>query len=210
MEMKGTTTIGLICKDAVILAADKRASLGNLIADKNAKKIYKIDENLALTIAGSVGDAQSLVRYLTAEAKLYRMRTGKLMSPLACSTLLSNILHSSRYFPFLVQMIVGGYDESGFKLYSLDPLGGVNEEKDFTATGSGSPVAYGVLEAGYKKGMEYKKGIELVLKALKAAMERDTFTGNGIALALITKEEGVKIYEDDEISKLIKRRKKNN
>ncbi|WP_456472797.1 archaeal proteasome endopeptidase complex subunit beta [Methanocaldococcus sp.] len=210
MEMKGTTTIGLICKDAVILAADKRASLGNLIADKNAKKIYKIDENLALTIAGSVGDAQSLVRYLTAEAKLYRMRTGKLMSPLACSTLLSNILHSSRYFPFLVQMIVGGYDESGFKLYSLDPLGGVNEEKDFTATGSGSPVAYGVLEAGYKKGMEYKKGIELVLKALKAAMERDTFTGNGITLALITKEEGVKIYEDDEISKLIKRRKKNN
>nr|WP_157198828.1 archaeal proteasome endopeptidase complex subunit beta [Methanocaldococcus infernus] len=205
MEMKGTTTIGLICKDAVILAADKRASLGNLIADKNAKKIYKIDDNLALTIAGSVGDAQSLVRYLTAEAKLYRMRTGKLMSPLACTTLLSNILHSSRYFPFLVQMIVGGFDEKGFKLYSLDPLGGVNEEKDFTATGSGSPIAYGVLEAGYKKDMDYKKGVSLVLKALQAAMERDTFSGNGVSLALITKD-GVKIYEDDEIKKLIKKK----
>ena len=97
--MKGTTTVGLICDDAVILATDKRASLGNLVADKEAKKLYKIDDYIAMTIAGSVGDAQAIVRILTVESKLYKMRTGRNISPLACATLLSNILHSSRMFP---------------------------------------------------------------------------------------------------------------
>ncbi|XRO76782.1 archaeal proteasome endopeptidase complex subunit beta [Methanocaldococcus sp. 10A] len=201
--MKGTTTVGLICDDAVILATDKRASMGNLIADKNAKKLYKIDDYIALTIAGSVGDAQAIVRLLTAEAKLYKMRTGKNISPLACATLLSNILHSNRYFPFLTQLIIGGYDLlEGAKLFSLDPLGGMNEEKTFTATGSGSPIAYGVLEAGYDRDMSVEEGIKLAIKALKSAMERDTFSGNGISLAVITKE-GVKIFEDEEIEKIL-------
>ncbi len=201
--MKGTTTVGLICDDAVILATDRRASMGNLVADKGAKKLYKIDDYIALTIAGSVGDAQAIIRLLTAEAKLYKMRTGKNISPLACATLLSNILHSNRYFPFLTQLIIGGYDLlEGPKLFSLDPLGGMNEEKTFTATGSGSPIAYGVLEAEYDKDMPIEEGLKLAVKALKSAMERDTFSGNGISLAVITKE-GVKILEDDEIDKIL-------
>ena len=201
--MKGTTTVGLICDDAVILATDKRASLGNLVADKEAKKLYKIDDYIAMTIAGSVGDAQAIVRLLTAEAKLYKMRTGRNIPPLACATLLSNILHSSRVFPFLTQIIIGGYDLlEGAKLFSLDPLGGMNEEKTFTATGSGSPIAYGVLEAGYDREMSVEEGIKLAINALKSAMERDTFSGNGISLAVITKE-GVKIFEDEEIEKIL-------
>jgi len=206
--MKGTTTVGLICDDAVILATDKRASLGNLVADKEAKKLYKIDDYIAMTIAGSVGDAQAIVRLLTAEAKLYKMRTGRNIPPLACATLLSNILHSSRVFPFLTQIIIGGYDLlEGAKLFSLDPLGGMNEEKTFTATGSGSPIAYGVLEAGYDREMSVEEGIKLAINALKSAMERDTFSGNGISLAVITKE-GVKIFEDEEIEKMIKKIKR--
>ncbi len=201
--LKGTTTVGLLCDDAVILATDKRASLGNLVADKNAKKLYKIDDYIAITIAGSVGDAQAIVRILSAEARLYKMRTGKNISPLACATLLSNILHSSRYFPFLTQIIIGGYDlTQGPKLYSLDPLGGMNEETNFIATGSGSPIAYGVLEAGYEKDMSVEEGLKLAVKALKSAMERDTYSGNGISLAVITKD-GVKILEDDEIEKIL-------
>jgi proteasome beta subunit len=201
--MKGTTTVGLICDDAVILATDKRASLGNLVADKEAKKLYKIDDYIAMTIAGSVGDAQAIVRLLTVESKLYKMRTGRNISPLASATLLSNVLHSSRMFPLLTQIIIGGYDLlEGAKLFSLDPLGGMNEEKSFTSTGSGSPIAYGVLEAGYSRDMSVEEGIKLALKALKSAMERDTFSGNGIALAVITKE-GVKIFEDDEVKKLL-------
>ncbi|CAB3288068.1 Proteasome subunit beta [Methanocaldococcus lauensis] len=201
--LKGTTTVGLICDDAVILATDKRASLGNLVADKNAKKLYKIDDYIAITIAGSVGDAQAIVRMLSAEARLYKMRTGKYISPLACATLLSNILHSSRYFPFLTQIIIGGYDLlQGPKLFSLDPLGGMNEETNFIATGSGSPIAYGVLEAGYEKDMSVEDGLKLAVKSLKSAMERDTYSGNGISLAVITKE-GVNILEDDEVEKIL-------
>ncbi|ACX72039.1 proteasome endopeptidase complex, beta subunit [Methanocaldococcus vulcanius M7] len=201
--MKGTTTVGLICDDAVILATDKRASMGNLIADKEAKKLYKIDDYIAMTIAGSVGDAQAIVRALIAEARLYKMRTGKNISPRACATLLSNILHSSRMFPFLTQIIIGGYDlTDGPKLFSLDPLGGMNEEKTFTSTGSGSPIAYGVLEAEYDRDMSIEEGLKLALKALKSAMERDTYSGNGVSVAVITKE-GVKLLSDEEITKLL-------
>ncbi|WP_423793410.1 archaeal proteasome endopeptidase complex subunit beta [Methanocaldococcus indicus] len=205
MRMKGTTTVGLIYKDGVILAADKRASMGNLIADKNAKKVHKIDDYLALTISGSVGDAQAIIRYLIAEARLYRMRAGRYLAPKNCATLLSNILHSSRFYPYLTMLILGGYnlDENKGELFSIDPLGGFSEEYTFTATGSGSPVAYGVLEAEYKKDLPLDKAIKLAIKAIKAASERDTFTGNGISLAVINKE-GVKILEDEEIDNFLK------
>ena len=186
--MKGTTTIGMICKDGVVLATDKRATMGNLIADKEAKKLYKIDDYIAMTIAGSVGDAQSLVRLISAETKIYKMRTGNYMPPHSCATLLSNILHGNRHFPFLTQLVIGGYDNlHGPKLFSLDPVGGLNEETSFTATGSGSPTAFGVLEAEYKKDMTLNEGKELAVKALVSAMERDAYSGNGVSLAVIDK-----------------------
>ncbi|AEF95851.1 archaeal proteasome endopeptidase complex subunit beta [Methanotorris igneus] len=206
--MKGTTTVGLICDDAVVLATDKRATMGNLIADKEAKKLYKIDDYIAMTIAGSVGDAQALVRYVSAEAKLYKMRTGKNIPPLSCATLISNILHGNRMFPFLTQLIIGGYDLLyGPRLFSLDPIGGLNEESSFTATGSGSPTAYGILELEYSKDMTLKDGLNLAIKALISAMERDAFSGNGISLAYVNKE-GVTILEDEEIEKMVKKIKR--
>ena len=207
-HMKGTTTIGMICKDGIVLATDKRATMGNLIADKEAKKLYKIDDYLAMTIAGSVGDAQSLVRLISAEAKLHKLRTGKNIPPHSCAVLLSNILHGNRYYPFLTQLIVGGYDNlHGPKLFSLDPIGGLNEESSFTATGSGSPTAYGVLEGEYKKDMPLDKGRDLAIKALVSAMERDAYSGNGVSLAVIDSN-GVKIYSDSEVNKLIEKIKK--
>jgi proteasome beta subunit len=206
--MKGTTTVGLICDDAVVLATDKRATMGNLIADKEAKKLYKIDDYIAMTIAGSVGDAQALVRYVSAEARLYKMRTGKNIPPLSCATLISNILHGSRMFPFLTQLVIGGYDFLyGPRLFAIDPIGGLSEETSFTATGSGSPTAYGVLELEYKKDMSLNEGLNLAIKALLSAMERDAFSGNGVSLAYINKE-GVKIFEDEEIEKMIKKIKR--
>ncbi|WP_292460747.1 archaeal proteasome endopeptidase complex subunit beta [Methanothermococcus sp.] len=203
--MKGTTTIGMICKDGVVLATDKRATMGNLIADKEAKKLYKIDDYIAMTIAGSVGDAQSLVRLISAETKIYKMRTGNYMPPHSCATLLSNILHGNRHFPFLTQLVIGGYDNlHGPELFSLDPVGGLNEETSFTATGSGSPTALGVLEAEYKKDMTLNKGKELAVKALVSAMERDAYSGNGVSLAVIDKN-GVKIYPNEEIEDMVEK-----
>ena len=206
--MKGTTTIGLICKDGVVLATDRRATMGNLVADKEAKKLYKIDDYIAMTVAGSVGDAQALVRWISAEAKLYRLRSGNYMPPHSCAVLLSNILHGSRYFPFLTQLLVGGYDNLyGPKLFSLDPLGGVNEETSFTATGSGSPTALGVLESEYRRNMSVKRGRDLAVKALISAMERDAYSGNGISLGVVDKN-GVKIYSENEVNRLVNRIKK--
>ncbi|MBP2144255.1 proteasome beta subunit [Methanococcus voltae] len=207
--MKGTTTVGIACTDGVVLATDKRATMGNLIADKEAKKLYPIDEYIAMTIAGSVGDAQSLVRIISAETKIYKMRTGNNMSPLACTTLMSNVLHGNRHFPLMNQLIVGGYDVCNDEpqLYSLDAVGGINEETTFTSTGSGSPTAYGVLEAEYAPKIKTAGALKLAVKAISSAMKRDAYSGNGISLAKIDKN-GVKLYSEKEIEAILKKTEK--
>jgi proteasome beta subunit len=185
-EYKGTTTIGIICDKGVVLATERRATMGNFIASRDAQKIYRITDNIAMTIAGSVGDGQRLARVLTVEAKLFELRRHGLMSINALSMLLSNILAENKYVPFYVQILVGGVDRSGSKLYSLDPAGGRIEENKFTSTGSGSPMAYGVLEDRYKPNMTIDEGVELATRALESAMKRDSASGNGMQFCIIT------------------------
>ncbi|VVB66057.1 Proteasome subunit beta [Candidatus Gugararchaeum adminiculabundum] len=195
----GTTTVGLVCSDGVILASDKRASMGYFIANKEAQKVFKIADNLAMTIAGSVGDAQTLVRLVTAEAQLFRLKNGKPMSVGAATTLLANILQNYKFYPYFVQLLVGGYDEKP-RVFNLDMVGGVTEEK-FVSTGSGSPMAYGLLEDAYEDNTSVKDSIPLALRALSVAMKRDCASGDGITLFTITKD-GVKEYSKDEIATL--------
>jgi proteasome beta subunit len=202
-RLKGTTTVGLTCKDGIVFATERRASMGNLIAHKVADKIFKVDHHLGATIAGSVSDAQSLMKYIGAEASLYRLRNGAPMGVEAAATMTSNILHSSRFYPFYVQTLLGGVDENGPALFSLDPTGGVIRDM-MISTGSGSPIAYGVLEDRYTEDMYIEDGIEVAIRAIKSAMERDTYSGNGIRIATITKEEGFKILPDEEVDKKIK------
>lgn len=205
MEVKkGTTTIGIVCKDGIVLAADKRASMGYLVAHKVTKKILKITDRIAMTVAGYVGDSQMLARYLRAEMQLYELTKGKKPSVKACSTLLAHILFANRmsFLPYYVQLLLAGYDESGFHLYSLDPDGGAIEDK-YVSTGSGSVIAYGVLEDRYKEDMDLKEGIKVAIRALNAALKRDLATGDGISLFTITKS-GIKEYKKEEIEKLMK------
>jgi proteasome beta subunit len=176
--------------------------MGNLIAHKVADKIFKIDDHIGATIAGSVSDAQKLMGYISAEVALYRLRNGAPMSVEAAATMTSNILHASRFYPYYVQTLLGGVDEKGPALFSLDPSGGVIKDM-MISTGSGSPVAYGVLEDRYNKDIDIEDGIELVIRAIKAAMERDTYSGNGIRIATVTKEEGFKILPDEEVEKKV-------
>jgi proteasome beta subunit len=183
-QYKGTTTIGIICKDGVVFATERRATMGNFIASRDAQKIYKITDNAAMTIAGSVGDGQRLARLLQVEAKLFDLRRHGGMTLNALSMLLSNILWE--YRAFYIQVLIGGVDKSGPKVYSLDPLGGRIEEVKFSSTGSGSPIAYGVLEDRYKPDMTLEQGVELAAKALESAMKRDSASGNGIQFAVIT------------------------
>lgn len=121
---KGTTTVGIVCDGGVVLASESRATMGSFIASRTAKKIYQIDDLVGLTTAGVVGDAQALVRMIQAEARLYRMQRGEPLTIKAITSLLSNILSARRYFPFLVQLVVGGVDKMGPKIFSLDALGG--------------------------------------------------------------------------------------
>ncbi len=202
-RLKGTTTVGVTCKDGIVFATERRASMGNLIAHKVADKIFKVDDHLGATIAGSVSDAQSLMKYIAAEVALYRLRNGAIMNVEAAATMTSNILHSSRFYPFYVQTLLGGVDDNGPALFSLDPTGGVIRDK-MISTGSGSPVAYGVLEDRYRPDIDVEDGVELAIRSIKAAMERDTYSGNGIKVATITKDEGFKMLPDNEVEKKIK------
>jgi proteasome beta subunit len=202
-RLKGTTTVGVTCKDGIVFATERRASMGNLIAHKVADKIFKIDDHIGATIAGAVSDAQKLMSYISAEVALYRLRNGIPISVEAAANMTSNILHASRFYPYYVQTLLGGVDENGPALFSLDPSGGVIKDL-MISTGSGSPIAYGVLEDRYNKDMDIEDGIEIVIRAIKAAMERDTYSGNGIKIATITKEEGFKILPEEEVEKKIK------
>jgi len=201
--LKGTTTIGLTCNNGIVLVADKRASWGTFVASKRAKKIFKLNKFVGASVAGSVGDAEALMRLIQAEAALFEMNNKKVMSPNAIATLLSNILQGNKIFPYLVQILIAGLDRNEPRLYTLDPIGGLTEEK-YAASGSGSPMAYGVLEQQYSEEKSVQETLPVAIKAINSAMERDTATGNGIALVTITKE-GFKEYDEPEIEELIKK-----
>jgi len=201
---KGTTTVGLVCRDGIILATEKRATIGNFVASRRAKKIYRVAERVAITTAGVVGDAQFLARLVRAEANLYEIRKEEKPTVKAIATMLSNILNSVRYFPYIVQLLVGGVDARGPSIYSIDPIGGAIEEKDIVATGSGSLTAYGVLEDRYYPDMTTDDGIVLAIRAMCSAMRRDSASGDGIDAVKITKDEYVEL-KPEEIDEIIKK-----
>ena len=185
---KGTTTVGLICDGGVVLASEKRATMGSFIASKAAKKIYQVDDRLGVTTAGVVGDAQALIRLMSVEVKLYKIRRGEPMTVKGMATLLSNVMNGQRYYPYIVQLLLGGIDRNGPHVFSLDPFGGNTEEKELAATGSGSPIAYGVLEDRYSKGMSIEDGIALAVQALHSAIRRDSASGGEMEVVVITPE----------------------
>jgi proteasome beta subunit len=194
----GTTTLAVSVSAGVILAADKRATMGHLKASKEAQKVFQIDDNIGLTIAGSVGDAQRIVRIMRSQLKLKKLES-KELSVNAAATLLSNILQGSKMMPFMNQFVIGGYDEdAGGMIFDLDPLGGLMDHENFTATGSGSPTAYGVLEDSYQADMTIDEGVELAVRAAQAAMERDVASGDGIDVAKITSA-GYRRLDADEV-----------
>ena len=186
----GTTTVGLTTAEGVVMATDMRASLGGrFISNKDVQKVERIHPTAALTMAGSVGGAQSFIRSLRAESNLYETRRGEEMSIGALATLAGNFLRGGPFF--LVSPILGGVDAEGTHVYSLDPAGGVMRD-DYTCTGSGMQLAYGVLENGYEDDLSNDEAMTLAARAVKSAVERDTASGDGVFLAEIT-DEGVDI-----------------
>ena len=193
---KGTTTLGLVCTDGIVMATEMRATMGNLIGHKTTQKLFQISDNMALTVAGLVGDAQMLARWLTAEVKLYELKTGTTMSLRAASTLMANIMNGRRYMPFWVQLLLGGIDSEGGHVYSLDAAGGSIPDK-FQTTGSGSPFVYGVLEDRFIDDLSVEQGKVLGVRALTAAMKRDSASGDSISMCVIDSNGYHKVSPED-------------
>jgi proteasome beta subunit len=198
LVLKGTTTIGVVCKDGVILASDTRVTMGFYVAHKHGKKIYKIDDHLAMTIAGSLADAQRAVDVLTANAQLYKLNMSRPLPINSAARLIANLLFSTR---FATQVLVGGVDDTGPHVFSIDPLGSLTEEK-CVATGSGSPIAYGVLEDRYKEGVSVKEFLPIIVKAVNSAMKRDVASGDSYNVAVID-EKGYQELTDERKKKLL-------
>jgi proteasome beta subunit len=201
LVLKGTTTIGVVCKDGVILASDTRVTMGFYVAHKFGKKVYKIDDHLGMTIAGTVADAQRVVDILTANAQLYKINLNRPMPVNSAARLTANLLFSARYVPLATQVLIGGIDETGPHVFNLDPFGSLTEEK-FVSTGSGSPIAYGVLEDKYREDMSVKELLPTIVKAVNAAMKRDVASGNSYNVIVINNS-GYRELTNEEKSKLL-------
>ncbi|MEM2735291.1 MAG: archaeal proteasome endopeptidase complex subunit beta [Candidatus Bathyarchaeia archaeon] len=183
----GATTIGLVFKDGVVLASERRVSYGYFVVSKSGKKVFKITDNVGVAYAGIVADMQMLTRESAAYANRYFLERGRRASVRNVAKILSNILFSMRLFPYLAQAIVGGVDEEGPSIYTLDPLGSLLRD-DYASVGTGSEIAIGVLEAEYKNDMSAGQAVELVKKATKAATARDVGSGEEMDLLIITNE----------------------
>jgi proteasome beta subunit len=185
--MPGATTIGVVCRDGVILASEKRVSYGYLVVSKGGKKVFRITDQIGAACAGLVGDMQILTREVEAQANLYSMDVGRPISVRSAAKLMSNILFNRRYAPLITQTIVAGLDDEGPSLYVLDVLGSLIPDK-YAVVGSGTEIAMGVLEEGFKEDMKIKEAKDLVTRSIKSAISRDVMSGDGIDFLVITKE----------------------
>lgn len=196
----GTTTVGIQCKDAIILAADRRATAGNLIVDKRVEKVVPITKNIAVTTSGSVSDLQLLIKYLKAELRLKKIRASREPTVKEAAHLLSAWVYSIlRSNMGVCHFIIGGYDKEP-RLYDIFPDGSLTPVDDFVASGSGSVIAYGVLEDQYASDLSIEDGKKLCLKAIDAALKRDSASGNGVTLYVIDKEGVHKSVEKEIVS----------
>jgi proteasome beta subunit len=202
----GTTTIGIVCKDGIILAADRRATAGNMIVDKKAQKVFKINDRMALTTAGGVSDIQLIVKLLKAELSLKEVRTEREPNVKEAVNLLAGMVYSNirkmSMIPGVSHFLFGGMDSEGMHLYDVYPDGSLSKNDEFISSGSGSVMAYGVLETLYKKDIKTEEGVKLAVKCLNAALQRDSASGNGIDVMAITKD-GVKKVLEKEINNII-------
>jgi proteasome beta subunit len=194
VKKTGTTTLGLVCKDGLVMAADKRVTAGNLIANKRYEKIAVIADNVAITTAGLVSDAQLLTKVARAEIKLKEVQSGRKITVKEAVNTLAGLSYSNirSFSPGIVGFLVGGYDQiTGFSLWDVGVDGSVLQNDEYVTDGSGSVFVHGVLETLYKKDMTLQEATDLAVKALDAAQKRDNASGSGFDVITITKD-GIK------------------
>lgn len=185
--MPGATTVGVVCKDGVVLGSERRLSYGYFVMSKTARKTFKITDRIGTACAGLISDMQILVREVGAYVTLYSYERERSTSVRTAAKIMANLLFERRMFPLLTQTIIGGIDEEGPSMYVLDPIGSLIQDK-YTSVGTGAEIAMGLLEAEYKEDLTVEEGKTLVSKAVKTAISRDIGSGEGLDLLTITKD----------------------
>jgi len=200
----GTTIIGIVCKDGVVMAADRQVTAGYMVMSKNFPKVNKINDYLVISWTGGVADAQRLSKLIAAELKLKELKSKSRPSIRQAANLVSTITYSSirnpSMIPNIVGTLIGGFNEDGsVELYTIEPAGSLIRVEDYDANfGSGMPYVLGLLERQYKKDITVKEGVELAKEAIKSSTQRDIGSGYGIDVFTITKD-GIKKVVEQEI-----------
>lgn len=189
-SLPGATTVGLVCKDGVILASESRYSYGYFIVSNTAKKVFKITDNIGAACAGLVGDMQVLMKEATIYSSIYAHERERDVTVRSAAKLMGNLLFQRKFVPYITQTIVGGVDEEGPSLFVLDLMGSVIGDK-YATIGSGAEVAVGVFESDYRDDLSIDEGRDIAIKALKASLARDAASGGSLDIMTITKE-GIK------------------
>ena len=202
----GTTTVGIVCKDAVVLAADMRASMGHIAYDEESEKL---SDTMGLTNAGSVGDSQTIIRFLKSQLQLYELEREEPMSVKAASTLLSNVLNASRYYPFICQFLLGGYINGKPDLWEVTPYGGILQRPKYAVSGSGTEPALTTIDLGFKPNLSTEEGIKLAVRAIESGKRRDVFSGGKSVSVLVIDKSGVRILGEKEVAPIVQQVKVN-
>ncbi|MCW4051800.1 MAG: archaeal proteasome endopeptidase complex subunit beta [Candidatus Bathyarchaeota archaeon] len=183
--MPGATTLGVVFSEGVILASEKRITYGYFVTSKAGKKVFRIADHIGAACAGLVSDMQILIREVEAHSNLYKLDVNRKISVKSAGKVMSNLLFNRRLFPLITQTIIGGVDAEGPSIYVLDVLGSLISDK-YAAVGTGAEIAIGVLEENYKENMNLQEAKEMVMRAIKSAISRDSMSGNGVDLLIIT------------------------
>ncbi|MCK5107326.1 MAG: proteasome subunit beta [Nanoarchaeota archaeon] len=197
----GTTTLGIFCKDGIVMGADRRTTAGGLIANKKTQKVLPLTDQIWVTMAGTASDAQLLIRLAQSELRLRRIRSGRSCTIKEAAYFMSRMVYNNLRKPSIVpgvsHFLLGGFDHTGYYLYDVFPDGTITEIDDFISSGSGSVMVYGVLETLFTPGITTEKAVPLAVKAINAAMQRDTASGNGLDIIVITKDSAKKVFEKE-------------
>jgi proteasome beta subunit len=199
LKYHGTTTVAFTCSDGVVLCTDTRVTAGYLfIAHRQGKKVHKVDNHVGVTIAGTVAEAQNVLDTLRYYANIYKLEKRAPIPIKSLARISANIFFSQRFFPLFTDFLIGGADEEeGNVVYSVDFFGALTKE-DAVSTGSGSPVAYGIIEDEFKKGMNIAQVVPIAVKAVTAAIKRNAGTGDGFDVVTITKDQGYREFSKAE------------
>jgi proteasome beta subunit len=204
MLKSNTSIVGIVCKDGVVMAADRRVTAGTIVMNKTDQKVKPINDYLVLSWTGGAADASLSEKLIAAELRLKELKAKSRPTVKEAANLTGMMFYRNIRAPSMIPAIVGtliaGVNEDGStELYTIEPAGWVSLVKDYDANfSSGMPYILGLLERQYKKDMSVKEGVELAKECLKASTQRDVSSGNGIDVFTITKE-GISHVVSEEI-----------